>query len=244
MSSAKRPRPPWRVVVTCEHASHRVPAELDRLGLRAAVLASHRGFDPGALTVARSIAKLLAAPLHQGRWSRLVADLNRSSSFPGVIARRVDGRLVPGNQLTELQHTERLRRYWQPYRDLVERDVRALCQRGPVLHLSVHSFVERLHGVERRNDIGLLHDPRRPREREFCERLRRPLAAVGLSVRRNFPYFGHTDGMTTHLRGCLPAPRYVGIEIECNQRLSRTSAGQRRLARALCQALAAAVSPE
>nr|MCU0865398.1 N-formylglutamate amidohydrolase [Planctomycetota bacterium] len=56
-------------------------------------------------------------------------------------------------------------------------------------------------------------------------------------VRRNFPYFGDTDGFTTHLRQQLPAARYLGLEIECNQRAVTAVAGQRRFARALLLAL-------
>ncbi len=225
--------------MTCEHASPRIPKELGDLGLPAAVLASHRAFDVGALGIAEVLARALHAPLHVGEWSRLVADLNRSAVHAGVIARRVDGRRVPGNALSSPQRTERLHRYWLPYRDAVAGDVHAASKRGPVLHLSVHSFVEELHGVHRGNDIGLLHDPHRPHEVGFCEALKALLVNAGLVTRRNFPYFGNTDGFTSHLRGQLPATRYLGIELECNQRLARTRAGQRRLAVALVAALRA-----
>ncbi len=204
------------------------------LGLRADLLRSHHAFDVGALPVARALAKACAAPLHLGEWSRLVADLNRSEAHPRVIARRAGQLAIPGNEgLTPAQRAARLDHYWRPYRARVERDAKALAARGRCLHLSVHSFTERLGGVERRNDVGLLFDPRRPREREVVGALRAHLVAAGLSVRLNFPYFGHTDGMTTHLRRRLPAARYLGIEIELNQCLARTAAGQRRLARAV-----------
>jgi hypothetical protein len=62
-----------------------------------------------------------------------------------------------------------------------------------------------------------------------------------VSVRRNFPYFGDTDGFTSHLRSLLPARRYVGVEIECNQRRVATRSGERALARALVAALVATI---
>ena len=48
--------------------------------------------------------------------------------------------------------------------------------------------------------------------------------APNLRVRRNYPYAGWTDGLTTYLRTRFPPQRYVGIEIEINQRfvLGRT----------------------
>lgn len=236
-----RPPATLGVVVTCEHASAAVPRELGDLGLPAAVLRSHRAFDVGALPIAKALAKALQAPLHAGRWSRLVADLNRSSDHPRVVARAVDGRPVPGNLLSRAERQRRIDDCWRPYRDEASRAIVALASRTFVLHLSVHTFVASLHGVERGNDIGLLHDPDRPREVAFCEALKPPLVALGFTVRRNFPYFGSTDGFTSWLRQVVPERRYAGIEIECNQRLSRTAAGQRRLAAGLVAALRGAM---
>jgi predicted N-formylglutamate amidohydrolase len=234
----RSPRAAFRVLVTCEHASCAVPIELHELGLPRRVLRSHRGWDPGALPIAEALAAALPAPLVVGQWSRLVADLNRSADHARVIAAAVDGRMVPGNtSLDAAARKARLATFWQPYRDAVATLVRQAQRRGPVLHLSVHSFTERLGGVERRNDVGLLFDPARARERAVSTALRRALVAAGLSVRFNFPYFGHTDGVTTWLRREHPAARYLGIELECNQRLSRTAPGQRRLAAAFVAAV-------
>lgn len=229
--------PNLQVLVTCEHASRAVPKPLADLGLSAAVLRSHRGWDPGALGIARTIAAALGTRPLVGRWSRLVADLNRSASNPGVVPGKVDGRTVPGNQLDAAALATRLQRYWLPYRLQVERMAQDLAERGPLLHLSVHSFVERLGGVDRHNDIGLLCDPARIREVALCRRLAALLRRTDLAVRRNFPYFGNTDGLTTHLRGLLPQSRYLGIEVECNQRRVRTLAGEQQVAAALVAAL-------
>jgi hypothetical protein len=43
--------------------------------------------------------------------------------------------------------------------------------------------------------------------------------APELRVRYNYPYRGNTDGLGTWLRNRHPASRYLGIEIEINQRL-------------------------
>lgn len=228
-----------KLVLTCEHASPAVPKELGDLGLSRTVLHSHRGWDPGALGIAKTLARAFGVPLHQGQWSRLVADLNRSEDHARVVAARVDGALVPGNQLDDAALQHRLRTYWRPYRQTTQQAITAAAWRGGVLHLSVHSFTPKLGGVERRNDVGLLCDPKRPREVAFCEALKVELVVRGLSVRRNFPYFGDTDGFTTHLRGQLPSSRYLGIEIECNQRLVGKAAGERKVGAALAAALGA-----
>lgn len=243
-------RASWQLVLSCEHASPAVPVELHTLGLPAGLLRSHRSYDQGALPIAEALAAAFAVPLVRGQWSRLVADLNRSHDHGRVVARAVDGQPVPGNaRLSAAERALRLWTYWAPYRSELRTRVAMAAAAGPVLHLSVHSFTPELGGVVRRNDLGLLFDPARPRERSVCEQLRAGLSAAGLSVRFNFPYFGHTDGVTTWLRGAFGARRYVGVEVECNQRLVATGAGQRQVARALVGALgpvlgAAAGAPE
>lgn len=46
------------------------------------------------------------------------------------------------------------------------------------------------------------------------------LAAYGvdLSVRRNYPYAGTSDGLTAYLRLRFPADAYAGIELKINQK--------------------------
>ena len=66
------------VLLTCEHGGNRVPAEFARLfrGKRN-LLDSHRGYDPGALELARTCARRLKVPLHfatsRGCWSNSTA---------------------------------------------------------------------------------------------------------------------------------------------------------------------------
>lgn len=230
------------VLVTCEHASNRVPAELDGLGLPAAVLEKHVGWDPGAAFVARGLSQAMRVPLHLGSWSRLVVDLNRSPDHPRAIPRHLSGRRIRVNELDAKGRAARLARYWQPYRSAVERSVRTrIAKAGACLHLSIHSFVERLYGRERRLDFGLLYEPARPRERAFIDGLFPLLEQQGFVVRRNRPYFGNTDAFVTWLRTQHPAEQYLGIEIEMNQRIARTPAGRRRLLAACKNAMLALV---
>jgi hypothetical protein len=57
-------------------------------------------------------------------------------------------------------------------------------------------------------------------ERELCLAWQRTLheARRELIVRRNYPYRGIGDGLTTYLRRLHPQNRYAGIEIEVNQK--------------------------
>ncbi len=200
------------IVLTCEHGGHRVPAPYRPL-FRGAdrVLESHRGWDPGALELARGLARRLDAPLFPATVSRLVVELNRSLGHPRFFSEFTRG--------LDREASERLiEEHWHPYRRTVEDAIRAA--EGRVLHLSVHSFTPVLDGEVRRADVGLLYDPSRPAERDFCVAwqadLRRRLP--GLAILRNVPYRGTSDGFTTHLRRRLSPSQYLGIELEVNQK--------------------------
>jgi len=65
----------------------------------------------------------------------------------------------------------------------------------------------------------------------------RRVRVPGLRVRRNYPYRGAADGLTTHLRRQL-GPRYLGVELEINQALLLgAQAPMVRLTRALLETL-------
>jgi predicted N-formylglutamate amidohydrolase len=89
---------PAQLVVSVEHASPRVPAALQGLGLTNGFLDTHFSWDPGAAAVGRFVARACGAPLHLGRWSRLVADLNRTANHRQVIAPRAGGRRRTGRR--------------------------------------------------------------------------------------------------------------------------------------------------
>ena len=97
-----------------------------------------------------------------------------------------------------------------------------------MIHISSHSFTAELGGEVRSTDVGLLYDPGRGGEVELCARWKRSLAAMAphVRVRRNYPYAGRADGLTSHLRRRFTAQHYIGIELEINQ--SMVLAGGRR----------------
>ena len=97
-----------------------------------------------------------------------------------------------------------------------------------VIHISSHSFTAELNGRVRGADVGLLYPPGRRGEAEVCARWKEVLAvsAPELRVRRNYPYAGKGDGLTSHLRLRFAQRDYVGIELEVNQGIDLT-AGRR-----------------
>jgi predicted N-formylglutamate amidohydrolase len=224
---------PTRILVSCEHATNRVPAAYRALFHRAQKrLQSHRGHDPGALEFARMLARTLDAELLAGRATRLLVDLNRHANPAAPLSELT--RVLPPEERATL-----LARHHAPYRDRAVTFVEhALSLDDPVVHLSCHSFTPRLGGRTRTADVGLLYDPRRPGEVRIVSRWQAAIAqeAPALRTRRNYPYRGVSDGLTQFLRRRTPPERYAGIEIELNQRLLRGSATRwRAILRMLCR---------
>jgi predicted N-formylglutamate amidohydrolase len=204
-----------RLLVTCEHGGNRIPAQYRALFKKyRAALESHRGYDAGALALARDFAGALNAELVYSSTSRLLVELNRSPHHRQLLSDATRG--LPRQEQERL-----LQRFYWPYRNWVEAQVIGAIKGGErVLHVSSHSFTPRLNGVLRNADIGLLYDPRRAGEREFCGvwQNRIETANSQLVVRRNYPYRGSADGLTTHLRRLHSDADYAGIEIEVNQK--------------------------
>jgi predicted N-formylglutamate amidohydrolase len=230
----ERSRSDLRLLLTCEHAGNRIPREYRRLFRGAeAVLASHRGWDPGALVLARSLGRRLGEPVLAVTWCRLLVESNRSPTNPRIWSRWTAA--LPSDEKARI-----LERYWWPHRRRVERAVRdAIEHERRVIHVAVHSFTPTLDGEVRNADVGLLYDPARDLERRICGRWSDALGErePGLRVRRNYPYRGSADGLTTWLRRRHPAEGYLGLEVEVNQAYL---AGPARadLARVLAETLA------
>jgi predicted N-formylglutamate amidohydrolase len=215
-SSPRRSPAGDSLLLTCEHGGNRIPREYAPLFQAARRdLASHRGWDPGALDVARALARHFRLPLHAVTWSRLLVEANRAPTNPRIWS-AYTARL-PADERERI-----LSRCWWPHRRSVEAAVRALVARGRrVVHVAVHSFTPVLGAEVRNADIGLLYASRRAGEKALCRRWEETLEALdpALRVRRNYPYRGAADGLPTWLRRRFPGRSYAGVELELNQAL-------------------------
>ena len=208
-------RRPLALIITSEHGGNRVPGEYRRLFRgQQALLQTHRGHDPGSLQMARDLARHFKAPLVYSTVTRLLVELNRSRAHPRLFS-------AATRDLPRAERERIVERYYLPYRHEVERRIAHAIDSGRrVVHISSHSFTPVLDGELRNADIGLLYDPARPGERALARRWRRTLRERdgNLRVRFNYPYSGKADGLTTHLRKVFAPERYVGMELELNQR--------------------------
>ena len=226
--------PEPQIIITCEHGGCEVPAAYRSLFQgQTATLVSHRGWDPGALQVAARLGYSLRVPLFCSTVSRLLIDNNRSLGHRQLFSEF-------SRSLSAKDKEEVTGRYYLPHRKEVMQAIETAIAAGrPVVHLAIHSFTPVLNGRRRQADLGLLYDPARGNEQQFCQGWQAGLEKAGphLAVRRNYPYRGRADGLATWLRRRYPEEAYLGIEVEINQRLLTEAGGGESIARLLGQTL-------
>ncbi len=204
-----------RLVVTCEHAGNDIPVTYRHLFAgHEHLLPTHRGWDLGALLLAEEMAVRFGAPLYFDTTTRLLADLNRSIGTPDLFSEVT-------RQLPLPERKRLLEHHYHPHRRRTEAGIAEAVAAGPrVVHIASHSFTPELYGHVRTADVGLLYDPGRPGEVAFASVWLDALRAhdPALRLRRNYPYLGKSDGLAQAMRRRHPPNRYVGLELEVNQR--------------------------
>lgn len=221
-------------ILTCDHASRRLPQALGTLGVTPAQSYSHIAWDIGALQVATLLSAALDATLLVQNYSRLAIDCNRPPEAPDSIALSSDSVRILGNEnLDAAARAARRDEIFTPYHG----ELSAVLERRPrSLLVAVHSFTPTYGGVARPWHIGLMyrHDVRLGRA--LLGLLR---TEAGICVGDNQPY-AIDEGIDYSLpvHGEARGIPHVGLEIR--QDLVTDTGGQEtwaaRLARFLPQA--------
>ncbi len=227
-----------RWLVTCDHATNRVPPDVNGgdLGIAPADMGRHIAFDLGAAGLAEALAEALEAPAILSDFSRLVIDPNRGEDDPTLIMKLYDGTIIPANRHVNAAEVERrLATLYRPYHDAL---ARLAARRDDTVIVAIHSFTPSLRGRPARPwQIGILHS-------HVDDRLSRALIARlseagDLCVGDNEPYAGHLPGDAID-RHALQAGRQNTL-IELRQDLIATPEAQGAWAARLAPALKAAL---
>lgn len=183
---------PSRWLITCDHATNRVPDWVNGgdLGIAAGDMARHIAYDVGALGVARALAARMDAPAVWSDFSRLVIDPNRGEDDPTLLMRLYDGTVIPANRRADgVERERRLDRLHRPYHSALGRlaaahPARAIC--------AIHSFTPQLRGRPPRPwVVGILYSHR---DERLGPALVRACRDQGWVTGDNQPYSGHLDG--------------------------------------------------
>lgn len=222
------------VLVVADHASNRVPEDID-LGIDAALLDQHIAVDLGVAAVAEHMAQRPGTAAFLGNVSRLVCDFNREEHQPAVVPIASDGHAVPGNALDQAGREARLERFFQPYHNGL---AALLDSAPPALILSLHSFTPALstHPEQARPwQVGVLYN-----QDDRAARLAIPmLEAEGLIVGDQQPYSGQLLNATMNRHAEAEGRPYLGIELRQDQiaTAAQQSEWAERLAR-ICKSVA------
>ncbi|PZQ97964.1 MAG: N-formylglutamate amidohydrolase [Cereibacter sphaeroides] len=203
---------PSRWLVTCDHATNRVPDDVagGDLGISAIEMERHIAYDIGAAGLSRALAEALDAPAILSNFSRLVIDPNRGEEDPTLIMKLYDGTIIPGNRAVDAPETERrLDTLYRPYHTAYER---LAARRDDTVIVAIHSFTPCLKGRGIRPwHIGVLHSHLDARlSLALLGRLR---TEADLCVGDNEPYAGHLPGDAIDLHALQPGRQNTLIEV-------------------------------
>jgi len=226
------------LILVCDHAARDLPAGYGTLGLNPSLLATHIGFDIGAGSVARRLARRFAAPAILARWSRLLIDLNRGADDPTLVMKLSDGSVIPGNRDANADEiARRVHDYHAPYHAAIKHEIK-LAREAEVIPalVSIHSFTPRWKGQLRPWQIGVLWD----RDARLARPLIEELKAAGFKVGDNEPYSGELENDCMYRHGTANGLPHVLIEIR--QDLVSTPAAAHALADRLYDILKGALA--
>jgi predicted N-formylglutamate amidohydrolase len=166
---------PGRWLITCDHASNRVPGWV----------------NVGAAGLARDLGQRLDSPVILSDFSRLVIDPNRGEDDPTLVMKLYDGTIIPANRnITPHGIEERLDRLYRPYHAAY---ARLAALRPDRVIVAVHSFTPCLRGrAPRPWHVGVLYSHL---DEHFSQDLiARLQQEPDLCIGDNEPYSGHLPG--------------------------------------------------
>jgi len=213
------------VLLLCDHASNRIPAEFGSLGVPQEDLLRHIAYDPGAAPLVRALAARLGAPAILTAFSRLLVDCNRGTDDPTLVMRLSDGTIIPGNRhVTDADIADRIARFHDPYHRAVSGAIEAALQNGiaPVL-VSVHTYTPVWRGEARPWHAGILWDRDDRLAHLLIDGLR---GEPDLIVGDNEPYRGWLKNDCLYRHGTARGLAHALIEVRNDLLASDTGVAQ------------------
>ena len=225
------------VVLSCEHASVRLPEGWAWPREDAWLVGTHWSYDIGAAELTWDCAKALGALAVLSRFSRLLCDPNRDLDSATLFRAHAEGRDVTLNgAIDDAERGRRLAACYTPYHARFDAAVAA--RPGATL-LSVHTFTPIYDGQARDLEVGVLFDL----DEGLAQAIAASLSAAGVKAVLNEPYSGQAGMMFAAQRHAERHERRA-VELEVRQDLAGSPAWRGRFAGVLRWTLEQVLSGE
>jgi len=216
------------ILFTCEHASKRIPARYNNLGLSKGALAGAKDlYDPGAIEVFRILAEKFKSNYLYSNVSRLVADYNRMLGGTNNKKNTFHASVLKINLLTDMNGKEqmvdipvnffknnkdfikeeknRFNEFVLPYLEDGKKILGKINGREKKYIIMIHSFFPVYNGDVRKVDMGVLYDKSKNVSKKIIKNLRKN---TDLKIGDNNPWkMKDIDGIFSGLK------KEDGIEI-------------------------------
>ena len=196
-----------QILIIADHASNYLPKENNKLGLTNAFLNQHIAFDIGIKELSLDLSNRLKCKVIQGKYSRLLIDLNRDLDDPTVIPEIVDRKIIPGNiGLSKSELRLRVKNIYNKYHNEINRTIK---NKKIKVILSLHSFNPIFKNKRRLLEFGILSNE----DKNLSSIIIDQLKLQKLNVGDNKPYRGNLIGDSMYRHGLKNKLPHALIEV-------------------------------
>lgn len=207
---------PTVLILSCEHAVNTVPVAYQPIFAESPeILQSPKAYDLGAIDIATHLQKTLACDLVQSSVTRLLVDCDHSEHHAKCFSK-----FTKKCDPTEKKHL--ITAYYLPFYNQLEKIIEHHIAAGKqVLHVSIHTFAPKSHGLIYHSGVGILYDSHRHGEKEVARLVHGLLLqeTMPYKIRFNYPFSGSKDYVLSHFRKKYDQKEYLGIKLDINQAL-------------------------
>ena len=205
-----------QILIIADHASNFVPKENNNLGVPNSFLKQHIAYDIGVKELSLDLSNRLKCKVIQGKYSRLLIDLNRDLDDPTIIPEIVDRKIIRGNiGLSKSEVRLRVKKMYNKYHHEIDQTIKK--EKIKVI-LSLHSFNPIFKNKKRLLEFGILSNEDKNLSSIIINQLRSQQVNIG----DNKPYKGNLIGDSMHRHGLRNKLPHALIEVR-NDLLSNPS---------------------
>ena len=196
-----------QILIIADHASNYLPKENNKLGITNAFLNQHIAFDIGVKELSLDLSYRLNCNVVQGKYSRLLIDLNRDLDDPTVIPEIVDRKIIPGNiGLSKSELRLRVKKIYNKYHHEIDQTIK---NKKVKVILSLHSFNPIFKNKRRFLEFGILSNE----DKNLSSIIIDQLKLQKLNVGDNKPYRGNLIGDSMYRHGLKNKLPHALIEV-------------------------------